>query len=112
MEIREVTYGGEYSTFQDFQMVGDDFEVVGSVSLQESEGPFITDVWVDADLRRQGIASALLQRALEQRPTEVYWLYVYPENLTAQALYKKHGFEIVGKAIESGDDVFIMKRFV
>jgi ribosomal-protein-alanine N-acetyltransferase len=58
----------------------------------------LMNVAVDADLRRQGIASTLLERLFERadRPGEQYTLEVRTSNAPAIALYERFGFRHAG----------------
>lgn len=76
----------------------------------------VMNVAVDDRLVRQGIASALLERLFERadRPGERYTLEVRPSNAAAIALYRRHGFESVGKRPgyyhDNREDAMIMWR--
>lgn len=50
---------------------------------------FIVDVWTDTAYRRQGIASAMMRRLLDQVPGQ----HVGLQTDSAQALYRSLGFE-------------------
>ena len=50
---------------------------------------FIVDVWTDTAYRRQGIASAMMRRLLDQVPGQ----HVGLQTDSAQELYKSLGFE-------------------
>jgi ribosomal protein S18 acetylase RimI-like enzyme len=65
--------------------------VVGFVSFM---GSYITWLYVDPEFHRQGIASALLARALEQCGREA-WVNTMAGNDAAIALYRKAGFDLV-----------------
>jgi ribosomal-protein-alanine N-acetyltransferase len=79
------------------------------------------DVWhlmnlaVDPALRRQGIASSLLEQMLERAGREAsYTLEVRPSNVTAIALYERFGFRSAGTRRryyhDTGEDAVIMWR--
>jgi ribosomal-protein-alanine N-acetyltransferase len=79
------------------------------------------DVWhlmnvaVDPPERRRGIATALLDRLLEQAgPNESYTLEVRPSNPSAIALYERFGFRSAGTRPryyrDTGEDALIMWR--
>jgi [ribosomal protein S18]-alanine N-acetyltransferase len=65
------------------------------------EGTFhISNVAVDARVRRQGVGTKLLRSALVQasrRGAKTATLEVRASNLTAQALYRDFGFTVVGR---------------
>ncbi|AZN36468.1 GNAT family N-acetyltransferase [Iodobacter ciconiae] len=100
-------------------------EVLGQLGLHIEQNPRRKHVAgigmaVKSNARRQGIADALMQAAIE---TAEQWqaisrieLSVYTDNLAALALYEKHGFikEGIGKnyAFRNGQfvDVFMMAR--
>jgi ribosomal-protein-alanine N-acetyltransferase len=58
----------------------------------------LMNVAVDVTLRRQGIASALLERLFERadRPGEQYTLEVRMSNAAAMGLYEEYGFRNAG----------------
>lgn len=74
--------------------------VVGYVGLQTvvDEG-YITNVAVKTELRRQGVASALLTRLdeeAEKRNLDFITLEVRVSNLAARQLYEKFGYQTEG----------------
>jgi ribosomal-protein-alanine N-acetyltransferase len=91
-------------------------EIVGYIGLWEliDEG-HISTLAVKSGYRRRGIAEALLQRAFEHlasRGINEVTLEVRKSNHMAQALYKKHGFQIVGVRSnyysDNGEDALMM----
>jgi ribosomal-protein-alanine N-acetyltransferase len=78
----------------------------------------VMNVAVDVELRREGIASALLERLFEQadRAGEQYTLEVRASNLAAMALYEKFGFRHAGLRRgyyhDNQEDALIMWRVV
>ena len=78
----------------------------------------VMNVAVDDRLRRQGIASALLERLFEQadRPGEQYTLEVRLSNAPAMALYERFGFRSAGVRRgyyhDNQEDALIMWRVV
>ena len=78
----------------------------------------VMNVAVDDRLRRDGIASALLERLFEQadRPGEQYTLEVRASNIPAMALYEKFGFRHAGMRRgyyhDNQEDALIMWRVV
>lgn len=79
------------------------------------------DVWhvmniaVDPPLRRRGVASALLERLIEQAGAEAsYTLEVRPSNRGAITLYERFGFRSAGRRPryyrDTGEDAMIMWR--
>jgi [ribosomal protein S18]-alanine N-acetyltransferase len=78
----------------------------------------LMNVAVDDRLRRQGIASALLEQLFEQadRPGEQYTLEVRLSNAAAMALYEQYGFRSAGVRRgyyhDNQEDALIMWRVV
>ena len=78
----------------------------------------LMNVAVDDRLRRQGIASALLEQLFEQadRPGEQYTLEVRLSNAAAMALYEQYGFRSAGVRRgyyhDNQEDAVIMWRVV
>jgi ribosomal-protein-alanine N-acetyltransferase len=78
----------------------------------------LMNVAVDDRLRRQGIATALLDRLFEEadRPGEQYTLEVRPSNHEAIALYERFGFRSAGRRRgyyhDNKEDALIMWRTV
>lgn len=76
----------------------------------------INNIAVRPDQRRHGLGSALLAAAMElgaQMGATACWLEVRASNYPAQALYKRHGFEIAGRRRnyyrEPPEDALIMR---
>jgi ribosomal-protein-alanine N-acetyltransferase len=78
----------------------------------------VMNIAVDDGLRREGIASALLERLFEQadRPGEQYTLEVRASNIAAMALYENFGFRHAGLRRgyyhDNQEDALIMWRVV
>jgi len=78
----------------------------------------LMNVAVDDRLRRQGIATALLDRLFEEadQPGEQYTLEVRPSNREAIALYERFGFRSAGRRRgyyhDNKEDAVIMWRTV
>ena len=76
----------------------------------------VMNIAVDLDLRRQGIATTLLEHlfARADRPDEQYTLEVRPSNEAAIALYERFGFRRAGVRRryyqDNGEDAVIMWR--
>jgi len=77
----------------------------------------ILSLAIKPELRRQGLASYLLQRALDDFSREgikEVWLEVRPSNFFARALYRKFDFQEVGIRpkyyYDSGEDAIVMKK--
>ncbi|WP_231580090.1 GNAT family N-acetyltransferase [Pseudorhodobacter wandonensis] len=56
-------------------------------------GLFVSDLWVDADCRGQGLGQQLLARALREWEPAFVKLSVYDSNAGGQAFYTRAGFE-------------------
>ena len=76
----------------------------------------INNIAVRPALRRRGLGTALLDAAIAygtQMGANTCWLEVRAGNLTAQALYERHGFAIVGRRKnyyrEPPEDALIMR---
>lgn len=72
------------------------FAVARTVAPGEWE---LLNLAVAADCRRQGVAENLLRHLLHSHPGE-WFLEVRQSNFSAQALYRKAGFEAVGERRE------------
>ena len=78
----------------------------------------LMNVAVDERLRREGIATALLERLFERadRPGAQYTLEVRPSNREAIALYERFGFRSAGRRRgyyhDNKEDALIMWRTV
>ena len=100
--------------------LNDSGEAVGYVGLMYvlDEG-YLSNVAVSPEGRRRGIGDMLieelLRRALAKKLSFVT-LEVRESNLTAQALYRKHGFTEVGRRKKYYDrpteDAILMTRFL
>ncbi len=98
-------------------VVRDDGRVVGYVCLWEvADELHITNIAVHPDLRRRGIARALLGRVLEdarQQALRLVVLEVRPSNAEALALYESFGFRVVGRRrgyyYDTGEDALVME---
>ena len=90
--------------------------VIGYVVLMDlGECAKIMSIAVKSDYRGKGIGKALLEEAIERckrRKKKMITLEVRISNLQAQELYKKYGFEIVGKLekyYSDGEDAYLMQ---
>lgn len=73
-----------------------DGEIAGYIGLQVFSGEgYVTNIATLPEYRRQGVAKALLTKALENE-TEFVTLEVRESNAAAITLYKSFGFERVG----------------
>lgn len=82
-----------------------------SVMYDESE---IYDIAVSSNYRKKGIGQLLMEEAIsfaKEKGAEKMFLEVASKNSSAQALYKKNGFEIDGvrkSYYQNGDDAYNM----
>ncbi len=76
-------------------------EVAGYIGAHNIVGEvYITNVAVNPSYRRQGVATKLIERLVEisrAENAEFITLEVRVSNTSAQALYEKQGFQVVGK---------------
>lgn len=81
-----------------------DGEVVGMAGFKQREGSrechkaFVWGTYVRPDMRRQGVAEALIEALLRSAAqlVEQLTLCVVKDNAAAIALYRKFGFEVYG----------------
>ena len=74
----------------------EDGQLLGFLGIEHStnlRGPVLEKLYVEPAEQNRGIGSALLDKAKELRPDELY-LWVFQEN-PARRLYERHGFELV-----------------
>jgi len=65
-------------------------QIIAALCLQPmAHGQWLTSLLVDAEQRQQGVASALVERALQAVDTPV-WLFCHPD---LQPFYQRQGFE-------------------
>jgi len=70
--------------------------LLGFIGIEHSThlgAPVLEKLYVDPAEQNRGVGTALLQKAIELRPDELY-LWVFQKN-PARALYERHGFELV-----------------
>lgn len=100
--------------------LNDSGEAVGYVGLMYvlDEG-YISNVAVSPEWRRRGIGDMLIEELLRMaraKKLSFVTLEVRESNLTAQALYRKHGFTEVGRRKKYYDrpteDAILMTRFL
>ena len=97
----------------------EDGEMVGYLVCSRYDTVWhLMNVAVEPDRRRQGIASALLERLFEQadKPSEQYTLEVRTSNDGAIRLYERFGFRAAGRRRgyyhDNREDALIMWRTV
>jgi ribosomal protein S18 acetylase RimI-like enzyme len=64
------------------------------LGLLALSGSWIRQLAVFRPFQRQGVGTALLQRAREHSPTQLR-LYTFQRNVAARAFYERHGFSAV-----------------
>lgn len=93
-------------------------EIVGIAGIWKAiDVMHITDIIVRKDLRRVGIGSKLLEKLIEESKNQgvtSLTLEVNAKNFSAQCLYQKYGFNILGtrkKYYNNIDDAIIMTLY-
>jgi [ribosomal protein S18]-alanine N-acetyltransferase len=97
-----------------------DGRIVGYICLWEvADELHVTNVAVHPDLRRRGIARALLQSVFARARgsgTRMVMLEVRPSNTEALTLYESFGFRVVGRRrgyyYDTGEDALVMEATV
>jgi ribosomal-protein-alanine N-acetyltransferase len=97
-----------------------DGRIVGYICLWEvADELHVTNVAVHPDLRRRGIARALLQSVFARARasgTRMVMLEVRPSNTEALPLYESFGFRVVGRRrgyyYDTGEDALVMEATV
>jgi putative acetyltransferase len=81
---------------EDVWVAEEDGRLVGFLGIEHSTNlgaPVLEKIYVEPAAQNRGIGSALLDKAKELRPDELY-LWVFQKN-PARRLYERHGFEVV-----------------
>jgi len=76
--------------------VAEEGRLLGFLGIEHStnlDAPVLEKIYVDPAEQNRGVGSALLDKAKELRPSELY-LWVFQKN-PARRLYERHGFELV-----------------
>ena len=68
------------------------------------EPPWIRHFAIFAEHQRQGVGTALLEKARERSPAEVR-LFTFQRNVPARAFYEKHGFVAVAFGISPAPEL-------
>jgi GNAT superfamily N-acetyltransferase len=74
----------------------EDGRLLGFIGIEHSTNlgaPVLEKLYVEPTEQNRGVGSALLEKAKELRPDELY-LWVFQKN-PARRLYERHGFELV-----------------
>ncbi len=88
-------------------------KIVGYIGIEDiASEKHIINMAVHPDYRNKGIGKRLIETVLNDK--EVLFLEVRASNLSAQSLYKKYGFSIVGIRkhyySDNDEDAYIMKK--
>jgi GNAT superfamily N-acetyltransferase len=81
---------------EDVWVAEEDGRLVGFLGIEHSTNlgaPVLEKLYVEPAEQNRGVGSALLDKAKELRPDELY-LWVFQKN-PARRLYERHGFELV-----------------
>ena len=84
------------SEHEDVWVAEEDGRLLGFLGIEHStnlSAPVLEKLYVEPTEQNRGIGSALLDKAKELRPDELY-LWVFQKN-PARRLYERHGFELV-----------------
>ena len=71
--------------------------LLGFLGIEHStnlDAPVLEKLYVEPAEQNRGVGSALLDKAKELRPDELY-LWVFQKNQGARRLYERHGFNVV-----------------
>jgi GNAT superfamily N-acetyltransferase len=74
----------------------EDGRLLGFIGIEHSrnlDAPVLEKLYVEPTEQNRGVGSALLEKAKELRPDELY-LWVFQKN-PARWLYERHGFQLV-----------------
>ena len=83
----------------------EDGRLLGFLGIEHStnlDAPVLEKLYVEPADQNRGVGSALLDKAKELRPAELY-LWVFQKN-PARRLYERHGFELV-KLTDGSDNM-------
>ncbi|MEU4290823.1 GNAT family N-acetyltransferase [Kribbella sp. NPDC026596] len=72
-------------------------DLLSQLAIEPETTEYLAELAVDSSVRRQGIASAVLDRMRELLPptTTTVLLRTLTENTTAIAFYQRHGYQVV-----------------
>jgi putative acetyltransferase len=76
----------------------------GLLGMLAWEAPWIRHFAIFPEHQRQGIGTALLERARERSPAEIR-LFTFQRNAPARAFYEKHGFVAVAFGISPAPEL-------
>ncbi|MGH3567708.1 MAG: GNAT family N-acetyltransferase [Pseudonocardia sp.] len=74
--------------------------VAERLGMYSPDAEYLAELGVSAAQRRQGIASTLLARAIEQRRSSAWVVRTLEINGPAIALYQRHGFHLVPEVVQ------------
>ena len=87
-------------------MAEEDGRLLGFIAIEASRNlggaPVLEKIYVEPAEQNRGVGSALLEKARELRPDELF-LWVFQRN-AARRLYERHGFELV-KLTDGADNM-------
>jgi GNAT superfamily N-acetyltransferase len=81
---------------EELWVADEDGRLLGFLGIEHSTGlgaPVLERLYVEPGEQNRGVGTALLEKAKELRPDELY-LWVFQKN-PARRLYERHGFELV-----------------
>jgi putative acetyltransferase len=85
----------------------EDERLLGFLGIEESTNlggaPVLEKLYVEPAEQNRGVGAALLDKAKELRPEELY-LWVFQKNEGARRLYERHGFRLV-KLTDGADNM-------
>jgi putative acetyltransferase len=91
-----VTIAKRIREHEEIWLAEDDGRLLGFLGIEHSTNlgaPVLEKLYVEPTEQNRGVGSALLEKAKELRPDELY-LWVFQKN-PARRLYEHHGFELV-----------------
>ncbi|MCX2900615.1 GNAT family N-acetyltransferase [Pseudomonas mandelii] len=94
------------------QLLGGALLIDSDLDSRPELTPWLAGVYVKAEHRGRGVASALVNRIVEEAAAlGIAELYLYTDS--AQSLYARLGWEVVGDTVDDeGLEITVMKRLV
>lgn len=91
--MKSSTYAEAFIFEQERKIAG--YGLIARTYSQEAGGTviWIEEIYVKEEFRNKGLGSEFINYVKENVPAKRYRLETEPENLRAQELYKRHGFE-------------------
>ncbi len=111
--MKEQIYGQGYS----YLAVRENGKLCGYIGVKQEDDErfFLSKLYLRADKRGKGIASAILNRVFDEARRsgkKSVYLTVNRYNDHAVAVYKKTGFEIIGQAVADIGNGFVMDDYI